>query len=272
MAERVVVVTGASRGLGVVIAEDLAKEGGVLVLAARDQGGLAETAAKVEKRGARALTVACDLTTTEGRERLRAAAEAEGAVDVLVNNAGLEIAIDVLEQSPEDIDRQVQINLLAPIQLTRAFLPGMVRAGKGVVVMISSMSGKSPTPYNAIYTATKFGINGFTAALRLELEGTGVHAGVVCPSFVSESGMWADSGVRAPPLMREVRPEKVARGVRAVLGGAVEVLVTPAPVRPVLALGQLFPSIDGPALRALGVMRALRARAEVTARRRLGGA
>lgn len=264
MAERVVVVTGASRGIGVVIAEDLAADGGVIVLSARDEAGLKATAAKVEARGARAVVVPGDLTRPEDRARLLEAAQALGSVDILINNAGLEIAVAVLDQTEQSVERQVALNLLAPIHLTRAFLPGMIAAGRGAVVMISSMSGKSPTPYNAIYAATKYGINGFTASLRIELEGTGVHVGVVCPSFVKDAGMWSDSGVPAPAMMKEVSLEAVARGVRKVLGGRSEVLVTPTPVRPMLALGQFFPSIDGTALRWLGVLDALKERARVS--------
>ncbi len=270
MAERVAVVTGASRGIGVVIAEDLAADGGVIVLSARDEAGLKATAARVEAKGARAVVVPGDLTRAEDRARLVAEVTRLGAPDVLVNNAGVEVCMAALDQTEAEITQQIQVNLLAPLLLTRALAPGMVAAGRGVIVMISSMSGKSPTPYNAIYTASKFGLNGFTASLRLELEGTGVHLGVVCPSFVAEAGMFSDTGVAAPASMREVTPAQVVRGVRKVIGGASEVLVTPTPVRPMLALGQFFPNIDGPALRLLGVMDVLKKRAEVTLQRRRG--
>ena len=251
-----------------VIAEDLAADGGTLVLAARDEAGLQATAATVVAKGARAVVVPCDVTLPEDRARLLAAAQAEGPVDVLVNNAGVEIAMAVLDQTPADVEQQVRVNLLGPIHLTMAFLPAMVARGQGQIVMISSMSGKSPTPYNALYSATKYGINGFTASLRIELEGTGVQAGVVCPSFVREAGMWSDAGVAAPALFKEVSPQAVARGVRKVLAGRGEVLVTPGPVKPMLALGQFFPNIDGPALRMMGVLDALKARAKVAVARR----
>ncbi len=125
------------------------------------------------------------------------------------------------------------------------------------------MSGKSATPFNGIYAATKFGLNGFSGSLRLELEGSGVHVGVVCPSFVGETGMWANTGGRAPFMMREVRPEKVVQGVLAVIRGASEVLVTPGPVRPLLALREVFPGSDSVILRRLGVTDALKKRARV---------
>src|SRR5205823_6599664 len=159
----------------------------------------------------------------------------------LVNNAGIEIPVRVVEQTDEEVAQQLDTNLIAPIDLTRRVLPQMIARRAGVIVNISSMSGKSPTPFNSIYASTKYAINGFTASLAMELEGSGVHAGVVCPSFVADAGMWADTGVRAPKLMREVAPAKVAQAVLKVIRGAGEVLVTPGPVRPLLALRELFP-------------------------------
>lgn len=268
LAGRVVVLTGASRGIGALIARDLGAKGAHLVLAARDRAGLDAVAAQVREAGGQATVVCCDLCSEADRERLIETARAVGPIEVLVNNAGIEIPVAVVDHTPGEVERTVAVNLLAPIDLTRRVLPEMVAQGRGAVVMISSMSGKSPTPYNAVYTATKHGLNGFTASVRIEVEGTGVNLGVVCPSFVAEAGMWSDTGVKAPALLREVAPEKVVRGVHKVLGGASEVLVTPGPIRPLLALGQLFPWIDAPFLRWLGVLEVLKQRARVTAERK----
>jgi short-subunit dehydrogenase len=265
---RRVVLTGASRGIGVALAEAFAKEGAHLLLIARDEDALFQTVMRVRALGGEAEVCAADLTSEEGRERCVARALAP---DVWVHNAGVEVPLPVVEQTPQDIEAQVQLNLVAPIALTRAVLPGMIARGRGAVVAISSMSGKSPTPYNAVYTATKHGVNGFFSTLRLELLDTGVHAGVVCPSFVADAGMWADWGVAAPGLMREVPLARVVRATRQAIDGAPEVLVTPDPVRPLLALAQLFPKLDGAVLRALGVTAALRARADEVARRRSAG-
>jgi short-subunit dehydrogenase len=253
-----VLLTGASRGIGVLLAHRLAGEGANLVLVARDAQKLEQVRADCVARGAAARAVVADITAPADRERL---AREAGAVDVLINNAGVELTRALVDQTLVDIDAQLATNLAAPIALTRLLLPGMLARRRGVIVNMSSIAGKGATPFSAVYAATKFGLNGFTASLRLELEGSGVHAGTVCPSFVGETGMWADTGGRAPALMREVRPEKVVRGVLAVIGGAGEVLVTPGPIRPLLALRELFPSIDGPVLRGLGVMAILRKRA-----------
>jgi short-subunit dehydrogenase len=251
-------VTGASRGIGAFLAQRLAEEGMPLVLAARDATKLAAVRAKCEERGVTIRVVAADVSVAADRERL---VQEAGDIDVLVNNAAIEVTRAVADQTADDITLQIATNLEAPIQLTRLVLPRFLARRQGTVVNISSMSGKSATPFNAIYSATKFGLNGFSASLRLELEGSGVHVGVVCPSFVGETGMWANTGGRAPFMMREVRPEKVVRGVLAVIRGASEVLVTPGPVRPLLALREVFPGSDSVILRRLGVTDALKKRA-----------
>lgn len=268
---RVSILTGASRGIGVALARELARDGGVVVLTARDAGGLEATAEAVRAAGATAHVVVGDVTRADDRERLLREARALGPIEVLVNNAGLEIAIAVVDQSDEDITRQLDVNLTAPILLARAVLPEMVSRGRGAVVMISSMSGKSPTPWNSIYTATKYGLNGFAASVRIELHGTGVNIGAVCPSFVAGAGMWADTGVKAPRSMREVPLEQVAAGVRAVIDGAGEVLVTPGPIRPLLAIAELFPNMSRPVMERMGVLRVLRERAATIQRKRIGG-
>ena len=257
--DRTVVLTGASRGIGVALARDLAATGCDLVLVARNAAGLAAVAAGIPGR---VRVIAADVATPEGRAAILGA----GPIDVLVNNAGVEIAVALHEQTSEEIERQIAVNLLAPTLLTQAVLPGMIARGRGAVVMVSSMSGKSPTPYNSVYAATKHGLVGLVSSIRLELHDTGVTAGVVCPSFVADAGMWADTGLQAPGALREVPLAKVVAGVRAAIDGAGEVLVTPGPIRPLLALSALFPGLQGPVLRAMGVIETLKARAVVTRR------
>lgn len=253
-------LTGASRGIGAVLAPALAAEGVNLVLAARDAEKLERVRAQCASFNVDVRVIAADVSVAADRERLVRDA---GRVDVLINNAGVQMTRAVAEQTGRDIESQLVTNLIAPIELTRMVLPGMLERRRGTIVNISSMSGKAATPYNAIYAATKHGLNGFTVSLRYELDGSGVHAGVVCPGFVASTGMWADTGQRAPAFMREVTPERVVRAVFDVLNGAGEVLVTPRPMRPVLALRELFPSIEGAILRRTGILDALRGRARL---------
>lgn len=245
-----VLLTGASRGIGVHIAERLAREGVELVLVARDQQKLGAVAERCRELGAKVEVLAADVSRAEDRARLLKEA---GEIDILINNAGVELSRRLIDQSESDVRSQIEINLVAPIELSRAFVPGMIARGRGVIVNVSSMSGKSATPFNSIYAATKHGLNGFSSSLGVELHGTGVHVGVVCPSFVSEAGMWADGGLKAPAALPEVPPEAVVNAVLKVIRGSLEVLVTPGPIRPLLALRQLAPSLEGPMLRAMGV-------------------
>lgn len=256
-------VTGASRGLGQHIAERLAREGVDLVLAARDGQKLAGVAEQCRALGVRAEVVSADVARAEDRARML---EAAGVIDILVNNAGVEVTQLLVDQSEDEVRAQIEINLVAPIELTRASLPAMIARGSGVIVNVSSMSGKTATPYNSVYAATKHGLVGLSSSLDVELHGTGVHVGVVCPGFVSGAGMWADTGLRAPVTFREVSPEAVARAVIEVIRGRGEVLVTAGPVRPLLALRQLIPGLEGPMLRAMGVAKVLGKRSEPRSR------
>ncbi len=260
--DQVVLLTGASRGIGVHIAQELGRRGAKVVLTARSAEGLAKTAALIEEAGGQTRCVAGDICDPAFRQALVAQAEAWGPLQAVINNAGVEIPARFSETALDDVDLQLAVNLQAPIHLTRLALPAMVARGRGAVVMVSSMSGKSPTPYNAIYTATKHGLNGFAASIRIELQDTGVHVGTVCPSFVAQAGMWKDTGLSAPAMMKEVPLDKVVQGTFQALHGAPEVLVTPTPVRPLLAIAQLFPRLDGWLLRKMGILDVLEKRAD----------
>lgn len=257
------IVTGASRGIGPYIARALAAEGVNVALAARSAEQLEGTRAACESYGVRAIVVPTDVTSPDDLRVLNETAERElGPVDILVNNAGIEVTKSVEHVAQDEVDAILRTNLDAPIRMTKLVLPGMLERRRGSIVNLSSMAGKAATPYNAIYSATKHGLNGFTSSLYAELDGTGVHAGVVCPAFVGAAGMWADTGKTAPRMMREVSPENVAKAVLKVIRGAPEALVTPGPIRPLLALQELAPSIRKPVLKRLGILKAFRDRAE----------
>lgn len=252
-------LTGASRGLGVYIARGLAAEGVDLVLSARDAAKLEGTAEACRRAGVSVTLCAADVCSAEDREQMLREA---GAIDILVNNAGVELARRLQDQTADEVRAQIETNLVAPIELTRAVLPDMIARGAGVVVNVSSMSGKASTPYNSVYAATKHGLCGMSSSLDIELHGTGVHVGVVCPGFVADAGMWADQGLEAPAMMREVPPERVADAVLRVIRGETEVLVTPGPMRPLLALRALLPGIEGHMMRAMGIAKVLARRAD----------
>jgi short-subunit dehydrogenase len=253
------IVTGASRGIGPYIAKTLAREGAQLALAARDAAKLEETRVACEALGVRAIAVACDVNSTDDLRGLVGTTErALGPIDILVNNAGIEIPGMLMELTDAEADAILETNLRAPIRLTRLVLPGMLARKRGAIVHVSSMAGKSGAPYNVMYSATKFALQGLNESMQFELEGTGVHMGTVCPGFVADAGMWADRGEKAPRMVSAVPPQKVADGVLKVIRGSLEALVTPAPFRPLLALNTLFPGLQRPLVKRMGVAKAMR--------------
>lgn len=215
---RTALLTGASSGLGPVIARRLHREGVRFVLSARREPELQNLAAELE--GAR--VIVADLARPGEAERL--AIEA-GSVDILIANAGVPVSGLLTDLEVNDIDRGLEVNLRAAIVLTRLLLPGMLQRRSGHVVLMASLAGQIPGRRNSVYNATKFGLRGFGHALRLELQGTGVSASIISPSFVSEAGMWADSGQHSP---FEVPPNRVADAVvAAIQRDRAEVTVAP---------------------------------------------
>ncbi len=254
------IITGASRGIGPYIARALAAEGMHLVLAARSESELESVATMVRALGVRALVVPADVTDAAQRQALVDAALAEfGAIDVLVNNAGLEIVRPFSEIPSEEVERTVQVNLLGAVLLTHLVLPHMLERRRGHILNMSSMAAKAVRPFGTPYTITKYGLNGFTASLRIELRGTGVSASVVCPTFVSDVGMHAqqvrDTGFKPPRMSGLVSPSAVADAtVQAIKRDHPEMLLGGLPVRPALAMYALWPRLGEWYLRRTGLV------------------
>jgi short-subunit dehydrogenase len=249
----VALITGASRGIGRHIAMALGRRGMDLVLAARSQDGLDAVAAQVRTAtGVIVWTLTVDLGDREQAAGLAARAEAAaGHIDILVNNAGLESAIRPDEASLEELGTMTDVNLLAPMVLTRTVLPGMIERGRGHVVNVASMSGLLAMAYQESYNATKFGLVGYTRALRLSAQDQawGVSASVICPGFMSGEGMYADQmrdyGVTAPKTVGSLPVELVGDAVvKAVEKDLPDVLLMPGVPRAIgvaaIALPRLF--------------------------------
>jgi uncharacterized protein len=241
-------VTGASGGIGGAIARALHARGAQLVLTGRREEQLAELRAALG--GERVELVSLDLAERDGPARL---AEAAGAVDVLVANAGLPASGRVEDFEPDAIDRALDVNLRAPIQLTRALLPGMLERGRGHVVLVSSLSGKVASLRSGIYSATKFGLRGFAAGLREDLGESGVGVTVIFPGFVSDAGFFAESGVKLPRWVGTRTPEQVAAAViRGIEHGRAELDVAPLGLRVGTRLAELAPVTAARLQRRLG--------------------
>jgi short-subunit dehydrogenase len=219
-------VTGATGGIGNAIARALHDRGARVLVSGRRRDALDELAASL---GERTEVLVADLAERDAPAQL---AEAAGAVDVLVANAALPASGRVEDFDHDQIDRALDVNLRAPIQLTRALLPGMLERGRGHVVFVSSLSGKAASPRSGIYSATKFGLRGFAAGLREDVEPSGIGVTVVFPGFVRDAGLFADSGVKLPRFVGTRTPEQVAEAVvRGIERERAEVDVAPLGLR-----------------------------------------
>lgn len=254
----VALVTGATGGIGRAITSRLATEGTDLVLAARDGRALEEVAAEVRARGVRAWPCPTDLTEPDAPTELgeRAVAMA-GRVDVLVHAAGFEALDHFTDTRPDTIHRALDLNLRAPLLLTRVLLPGMLRLGRGHVVSISSIAGKAGASFHVAYSASKFGLVGMTHALHSEYVHTPIGFSVVCPGPVRDAGMFARHPRvpgRAHWTIGTTTPDRVARAVvRAVRRRRLDTIVSPGPIRLVIAAGELMPPLRGWVERGSGV-------------------
>src|SRR2546423_9808226 len=225
---RVVVVTGASRGIGVTIARDLARRGARLALTARSEDALKEIADSIG-----ALAIAADVSSAEDRERVLKTVKGElGPLDVLVNNAGIESIRAFAEMPEQDIRDIVDVNLVAPMLLTRAVLPGMLERKRGHVVNIASVAGKTMTPFNSVYSASKHALVGWTHSIRFELQGSGVSASVICPGFVADEGLFARWGdeKRGRKSGAFTTPKKVADAVAKAIERDLSEVVVSGPI------------------------------------------
>lgn len=169
-----IVVTGASTGIGRATALLLARKGARVTAAARDEVRLRELAA--EQPGI--TPVRADVTDERDRAALIAAA---GNVDVLINNAGLGYHGLVETMPPEKVRELLELNVLALIDLTQRVLPGMLARGRGHIVNVGSIAGYVGVPAEAVYSATKYAVQGFNDGLRRELQGRGVHVTLIAP-------------------------------------------------------------------------------------------
>jgi short-subunit dehydrogenase len=260
---KVVVLTGGSRGIGPIVAEALAKRGADIVLAARSESGLKDVATRLTQLGIRVLVMPTDLRQSSQRERLIADVMSEfGKIDVLVNNAGLETEGAYAELSWSSIQETIEVNLIAPMALTRLVLPRMIERKSGHIVNMASIAAKTGAPYGATYSGTKAGLAEWTRALRLELADTGVHFSTIFPGYVREVGMFAKSGMKSPWIVGSCSPAQVAKAVvHAIEKGQLERIVNSRPLRYTFMINELSPRMGDWLVRASGALDFQRRRA-----------
>jgi short-subunit dehydrogenase len=178
--DAVVLVTGASSGLGRATAEQLSQAGARVIAHGRDEAALSELASRTG-----AAVVPADLSRPGEPERLAEAALAVyGTLDILVSNAGQGWAGPFTDMPPADIDRLLAVNLAAPVRLTRALLPAMLANAEGYLAFVGSIAGRTGVAGEALYAATKAGLDTFAESLRFELRGRGIGVGVLVPGVV----------------------------------------------------------------------------------------
>lgn len=212
---KVAVITGASRGIGRAIALALAKRGADVVLAARDRGRLGTAVAEVEALGRRAVPVVGDLRKEGDVLRLKdEALTAFGAVDIVVNNAGVGKYGPITGFTAEDYDWIMDTNMRASFLVTQAFLPVLLAKSSGDLVFVASVAGLKGLPNEAVYCASKFAQVGFAQALDHELREKGIRVSVVAPGGVKTEFAFGTGRTPGDPRLETfLHPEDVAEAV-----------------------------------------------------------
>ena len=242
-----VLLTGASGGIGRAIAQALDARGAQVLLSGRRADVLEQLRSEL---GGRPRCLPADLSD---RTAVGELPDLAGPVDVLVANAALPGSGRIERFSPAEIDQALDVNLRAPVQLTRSLLPGMLERGRGHLVYLNSLSGKVASPRGSLYSATKFGLRGFAAGLREDVEPKGVGVTVVYPGFVSDAGMFADSGAKLPAWVGTRSAQQVAEAVmRGIERGRAEIDVAPLSLRAGSMVASLAPVTVARLQRRLG--------------------
>ena len=201
LSRTVALITGASSGIGRATAVALALQGASVVLVARRQDRLETLAAQIEASGGTAMVVSTDITDRrEAEAAVQKGVDRFGRLDILVNNAGLMVLAPVADGDPEDWEKMIAINQAGLLYMTKAALPHLLTAAAGGprrvadIVNISSIAGRVAWANYGVYHMTKFGVNGFTEALRQEVTKNHVRVGVLAPGGVETELATHNSG------------------------------------------------------------------------------
>ena len=255
--DQTVILTGASGGLGKYIARALAAYKLKQALVAFPGNDLAPLKEELTKDGIEAFYLVADLRIKEERQRVvDEVKKTFGQIDVLINNAGVEFNAPFHQLSEDDVQSVIDVNLTAPMQLTRMVIPEMLLRKSGHIVNMSSLAGKAGPAYQEPYAATKSGLIEFTMALRETYLDSDISASAICPGFV-EAGIYArlkeKSGCCAPALLGTSHPKKIGKAViRAIQNDIPQIIINPYPVRPLFALSEISPRLGAWVARSMG--------------------
>jgi NADP-dependent 3-hydroxy acid dehydrogenase YdfG len=217
LAGQVAVVTGAGRGIGRAIALALAREGARVALAARSNGELAAVAHELGQAGATAMAVPTDVRQEPSVESLVGRVLGEWQqVDVLVNAAGVATFAPVTDSKLDDWDQMLAVNLRGTVLACRAVLPAMIARRTGTIISVGSVVTSRALPGSAAYTASKYGLLGFSRVLAEEMRPHGVRVGVISAG-ATDTPLW-DAMPGAPARERMLRPDQVAEAAVLMAG------------------------------------------------------
>ena len=232
---RTALLTGATGGIGHAIARALHARGAQLIVTGRRADVLAPLAEEIS-----GTALAADLSRREDVDRLIAEA---GHADIVVHNAALPASGDILSFTADELDRALDVNLRAPVILSRHFAETLSARGAGHIVFISSLSGKTGQGGAGVYSATKFGLRGFAQGLRGDLAPAGVGVSAVFPGFIRDAGMFHESGTQLPKGVGTSTPEQVADAVvTAIERNRFELDVAPLGMRVVTSFASIAPA------------------------------
>ena len=213
---RKALVTGASRGIGLALCAVLSEAGADIVAVAREAAGLTRAEKAVEGNGRRCLALPADLARPEEPERVgRAALDAWGTIDVLVNNAGVSFPKLLVDQTIEEWDLIQAVNLRAPWLLARTLAPAMIAQKRGKIINVSSQTSSVALTEHGAYAASKNGLNGLTKVMTAEWAPFNIQANAVCPTVTMTpmaEQVWGDPA-KLDPFIAKIPAGRVAQTV-----------------------------------------------------------
>ncbi len=262
--DKVAVISGGSRGLGLVLARHICAQGGSVALIARDPDELARAKADLALRGGAVLTIECDLLDARQiQSAVRQIIDRFGKIDILINNAGI-IEVGPLENmTQEDFERAMRLHFWAPFELIAQVVPEMRVWGGGRIVNISSIGGKVAVPHLAPYSASKFALTGFSDAIRAELARDNIHVTTVAPGMMRTGShvnakfkgkhdmefAWFAASAGAPLI--SMNADRAARKILAACRRGQPSLTLTFAARGAILGNALFPNLTGYVMRLM---------------------
>jgi len=266
-AHKVVLITGGSRGLGLVLARQFCAEGALVTLLARDPDELARAREELMRRGGEVLTISCDLLEREQiDDAVQKVADHFGGLDVIINNAGI-IEVGPLEHMQrEDFERAMNMHFWAPFNLIMKAIPHLRRRGGGRIVNIASIGGKMAVPHLAPYCASKFALVGLSDALRAELGRDRIHVTTVTPGLMRTGSQgnarfkgdhlaeytWFSLSTALP--FASIKAERAAARIISACRRGLPSLTIPPLARATIVGNALFPNIAGRMMKAINTV------------------